>query len=69
MSKCNSCKYRAGKNKLWKCEYILIMGHSRGCECGELCTKYEKGAKIPCPIIYPIIGIKIDNRDIEYFFK
>ena len=69
MSKCSTCKYRAGKNKIWKCEYILIVGHSRGCECDELCTKYEKGKKIPSPQVIPVIKTRIDNSDIEYFLN
>lgn len=30
------------------CQYILIMGHSRGCE-PQHCDKYIRGAKIKAP--------------------
>ena len=46
MSKCDSCKFRESSMFPWKCNYISIFGHSRGCEPGDLCTKYEKGDRI-----------------------
>ena len=49
MSKCKSCKYRAAKDKPWECEYISIIGHSRGCEPGDDCTVYKKGRRIVVP--------------------
>lgn len=44
--KCYTCIYRASANNPWLCEYISIIGHSRGCEPGNLCTKYIKGDRI-----------------------
>ena len=44
--KCFSCIYRASANSQWLCEYISIVGHSRGCEPGNLCTEYVKGDRI-----------------------
>lgn len=47
MSKCNSCKYRAGWNygpeKVY-CAYILATGHRRPCPAKD-CTEYKRGAK------------------------
>lgn len=43
--KCKTCKYRADRGE-WKCNYILIEGHSRGCSV-ENCTKYKKGKRLP----------------------
>lgn len=37
--KCRTCMYRGKKNG---CDYIEIVGHSRGCSVEE-CTVYEKG--------------------------
>lgn len=47
MIKCDTCQYRAASANYWKCEYILLVGHSRGCEPGNLCTKYKRGNRLP----------------------
>lgn len=39
--KCKTCQYRGIKNG---CDYIEIVGHSRGCSV-ESCTVYKKGAR------------------------
>lgn len=44
--KCKTCKYKAGEDAMYKCNYITIVGHSRGCEPGNKCTKYKRGKKI-----------------------
>lgn len=49
MSKCSTCQYRAASTNDWKCEYILLVGHSRGCEPGELCTQYVRGDRLQLP--------------------
>ena len=46
MSKCDSCKFRESSMYPWKCNYISIIGHSRGCEPGNACTEYQKGDRI-----------------------
>lgn len=47
--KCDSCVYRASVNNPWKCDYIFIVGHSRGCNPDKECTKYKKGKRIQQP--------------------
>lgn len=42
---CKTCIYRAAPNAVNKCDYILIMKHSRGCP-PEECDKYKKGQRI-----------------------
>ena len=43
---CRTCKYRASDtNSKNGCDYIEIMGHSRGCSVTG-CDKYEKGKRI-----------------------
>lgn len=44
--KCNSCKYRASQNDMHGCDYVFIVGHSRGCDPGDFCTVYERGDRI-----------------------
>ena len=44
--KCDSCIYRASESSWNKCDYILIMEHSRRCEPGNACTEYVKGKRI-----------------------
>ncbi|MGC4018925.1 MAG: hypothetical protein QM793_06680 [Muricomes sp.] len=40
---CKSCKYRSSEqSKKHGCDYIDVVGHSRGCEVEE-CSVYEKG--------------------------
>ncbi len=45
---CKTCKYRAGKWEHrtvgYRCDYICIVGHSRGCP-AENCNRYEKGKR------------------------
>ena len=43
--KCKTCKYRAARQELNGCDYILIAGHSRGCPVKE-CDKYEEGKRV-----------------------
>lgn len=44
-TRCRTCRfasrYSDSPNDIL-CDYILIMGHSRGCDPGKDCTKYEK---------------------------
>lgn len=46
---CRKCKYRVGqqdwKNKQMRCNYILVTGHSRGCDATH-CDKYEPGKRL-----------------------
>lgn len=44
--KCKTCKYRAGYSSVNGCDYIFITGHSRNCDPGDKCIKYERGKKI-----------------------
>lgn len=46
--KCNTCRFACKKSGMYMCQYILIMGHRRGCE-PEKCTRYIKGEQIPAP--------------------
>lgn len=69
MNNCDTCKYRAAKGKAWKCEYICIVGHSRGCEPGDLCIRYEKGDRLLVPFISPVITGHSDENDLNYFLE
>lgn len=46
---CKTCRYRASYHDrcslLANCNYILIVGHSRGCDTDN-CDKYEKGKRM-----------------------
>ena len=46
---CRSCKYSVDP-RMWitsyRCNYILITGHSRGCPASD-CDKYERGRRLP----------------------
>lgn len=44
---CKKCKYRGREMGGYRttCDYIVIVGHSRGCKV-ENCNKYEPGKKI-----------------------
>lgn len=44
--KCKTCKYRASQSEVYGCDYIFIMGCSRGCDPGDECNVYEKGDRI-----------------------
>lgn len=67
MDKCSTCIYRAASGKPWKCEYISIVGTSRSCEPGDLCTEYIKGDRLLVPIANQIVsGYSID-KDINRF--
>lgn len=44
--KCKTCKYRAPQSEMYGCDYIFIMGHSRGCDPGDTCNVYENGDRI-----------------------
>lgn len=48
-NKCKTCQYRAAEAVEWECNYIDIVGHSRNCEPGNLCTKYKKGDRLTLP--------------------
>lgn len=39
------CKYRAAITSINGCDYLSITGHSRGCQPGEECTKFEEGER------------------------
>lgn len=43
--KCKTCIYRASKSAINGCDYIFIVGHSRGCAVKE-CDKYVRGQRI-----------------------
>lgn len=43
VKKCQNCAYRCGEKKFKYCNYLSIVGHSRGCPPGIYCTKYKKG--------------------------
>lgn len=47
-NKCKTCKFGCRTSGMDICQYILIMGHSRGCE-PQHCDKYIRGAKIKAP--------------------
>ena len=51
--KCSSCQFRGEVNKNG-CDYILIMGHRRGCSVEE-CDKYKKGKRIKISAARPIV--------------
>ena len=51
--KCETCQFRGEANKNG-CDYILIMGHRRGCS-PEDCDKYKKGKRIKATISRPIV--------------
>ncbi len=40
--KCPTCKYREKSGRAGNCNYMAIVGHSRGCS-AENCTVYEEG--------------------------
>lgn len=43
---CRSCKYHGWLgNHALTCDYILIVGTSRGCPAGPGCIRYEKGER------------------------
>lgn len=71
MSKCNSCKYRAASSNCWTCEYITIVGHSRGCEPGDLCTVYERGDRIQLlnTVNYASDVTDVNIKSIEYYLS
>lgn len=43
---CKSCIYRSRPEHEWNCDYISFVGHSRGCEPGNECIEYKKGARL-----------------------
>lgn len=45
--KCKSCKYIGQKQAVNGCDYIIIIGHMRGCTVKD-CDKYEKGKRMNC---------------------
>lgn len=45
--KCRTCKYKAQEQAINGCDYISIVGHSRGCSVKD-CDKYEKGKRLSC---------------------
>lgn len=69
MSKCNTCIYRAAKGQLWKCEYISIMGHSRGCEPDDKCVVYKRGRRLPIPNVSPICTKYFIEQELSNFLR
>ena len=43
--KCSRCKCRAPDKSQWECDYISIVGHSRGCPPGKKCKRFEEGER------------------------
>jgi hypothetical protein len=41
---CKTCIYRSREEAVNRCDYILFIGHSRGCDV-EDCDKYIKGSR------------------------
>lgn len=41
---CKKCVYRSGRTGLGRCNYIAVVGHSRGCK-PEECTVFVQGRK------------------------
>ena len=39
------CRYKASEYAPNGCDYLSIVGHSRGCPAGEECTKFEEGER------------------------
>ena len=46
--KCKTCKFGCKISGMEICQYILIMGHSRGCD-PENCEKYIRGKHLEEP--------------------
>ena len=42
---CKTCTFQSREKQVNGCDYILIAGHSRGCNV-EDCVKYEKGVRL-----------------------
>lgn len=43
---CKTCVYRASEISIGNCDYILIVGESRGCDSTKHCAKYKEGPRI-----------------------
>ena len=61
--KCDTCVYRTYEGLPWKCNYSEIMNHSRGCEPGDLCTKYIQGDRIKVKKDQIVIKPKEDSLE------
>ena len=60
--KCKTCKYRTSESAMNRCDYIFIIGHSRGCDPGDKCTTYKRGNRISYNQSYDYKATKLNLR-------
>lgn len=70
---CRGCVYKAYHNAGYKCDYLLIIGHSRGCPIEGCTVKETKGGKslrerqkIRLPGSPPPLNTRTAHRTREY---
>ena len=60
--KCKTCKYRASEFAMNRCDYIFIVGHSRGWDRGDKCNVYKRGNRISYNQSYDYKATKLNLR-------
>ena len=57
MEKCDTCIYRTNEHSCYRCDYLSIMGKSRGCQDPAHCSYYIKGERLDDqPKALPVMG-------------
>lgn len=60
--RCRKCRYRGSRGGHGLCNYLIEIGHSRGCRPDE-CTKFEDGARIRV-MVRPKVNDKSNRKKI-----
>src|SRR5699024_4393869 len=68
LSKCRKCIYRSPYPTKYGCDYLALMGRSRGCPPGDQCTVFEPGARLQVPIKTAIHSTSPEDRDYQEYY-
>ena len=68
LSKCQRCIYRSPHPTKYGCDYLALMGSSRGCPPGDQCTVFEPGARLQVPIKTAIHSTSPEDRDYQEYY-
>src|SRR5699024_1033422 len=66
--KCQRCIYRSPYPTKYGCDYLALMGSSRGCPPGDQCTVFEPGARLQVPIKTAIHSTSPEDRDYQEYY-
>ena len=68
LSKCQRCIYRSPHPTKYGCDYLALMGSSRGCPPGDQCTVFDPGTRLRTPLRTAIHSTSPEDRDYQEYY-